>query len=505
MAPPSSWLSEMFPALSSLFAALLLMSGATFAQPEGENLEADFAACRAEISSAARADAGIAACTRVLEADARRSARRHAAVLTFRALALRAKGDVEAAAIDFTQAITLAPDFVPAREARAELLRANDQCDLAVPDYDEAIKLSPGISSYLGRGLCLVELNQAARAMADFDQVTTLDAKNSAGYTIFAWVIKARLNLALGNPEAALQNLAPAITLDPKRAGLHIELGNAWDARGDEARALAEYDEAIKLDQGNATGFAFASLSAKARLHMRRGNLDAAISVYDEAIRIDPKRPAGYLSRASVWARKGNAERAVADYTAAIELEPQNGGLYVVRGDFHRAIADYERALKDYDRAIEAQPGDITAFANRALVRFYQGDFGKAVPDFKKTGEDAQSPYPVLMQYLASIRAGENRERARDELAQAAAKLEGAEWPVPLVDLYLGKRSLDAALSEASKPEERCEAHFYIGQWHLVRGNRAPALNALRTAVDTCPKDFVEYQGAVVELKRLKK
>ena len=104
------------------------------------------------------------------------------------------------------------------------------------------------------------------------------------------------------------------------------------------------------------------------------------------------------------------------------------------------------------------------------------------------------------MQYLASVRAGENRERARDELAQAAAKLEGSEWPIPLVDLYLGKRSFDAALGEASKPEERCEAQFYIGQWHLVRGNRAPALNALRTAVDTCPKDFVEYQGAVVEL-----
>src|SRR5262249_990689 len=133
------------------------------------------------------------------------------------------------------------------------LLRANEQCDLAVPDYDEAIKLSPAVGTYLGRGLCLVEMNQAARAMTDFDQVTTLDPKNAAGYAIFAWVIKARLNLALGNSEAALQNLAQAITLDPKRAGLYIELGNAWDARGDDARALAAYDEAIKLEQTNAT------------------------------------------------------------------------------------------------------------------------------------------------------------------------------------------------------------------------------------------------------------
>src|SRR5262245_62792505 len=178
MPPSRPWLREMFLALSSLFAALVLPVGATLAQHEGENLDADFAACRAEISSAERAAAGIAACTRVLDADARRSARRHAAVLTFRALALRAKGDVEAAAVDFTQAITLAPDFAPAREARADLLRTNDQCDLAVADYEEAIKLSPAASSYLGRGLCLVDMNQPARAMADFEQATKLGPKD---------------------------------------------------------------------------------------------------------------------------------------------------------------------------------------------------------------------------------------------------------------------------------------------------------------------------------------
>jgi tetratricopeptide (TPR) repeat protein len=491
--------------LGSLLTALALSSTAVFAQNQGENLDSDFATCKAEIASAEAADTGIAACTRLLEADARRSARRHAAVLTFRALALKAKGDVERAAVDFTQAIALAPDFVPAREARADLLRGNDQCDLAVADYDEAIKLAPAASSYLGRGLCLVDLNQPARAMADFEQVTKAAPKNAGGYASFAWVIMARLNVALGNPDAALANLRQAIDLDPNRAGLHIELGNAWDAKGEEARALAEFDEAIKLDANNATGFALASYNAKARLHVRRGHLDAAISAYDEVILIDPKQPAGYLSRAAVWARKGNAERALADYTTATELEPQNAALYVVRGDFHRTTADYARAIKDYDRAIETRPSDLTAYGNRALVRYFQGDFAKAAPDFKKAGEDSQSPYPLLMQYLAIVRAGEKREDARDELAKAAARLEGSEWPIPIVEFYLGKRSLDAALGEASKPEQRCEAQFYIGQWHLVRGNRAPALNALRTAADTCPKDFIEYQGALEELKRLKK
>jgi len=58
-------------------------------------------------------------------------------------------------------------------------------------------------------------------------------------------------------------------------------------------------------------------------------------------------------------------------------------------------------------------------------------------------------------------------------------------------------------LSAASKAEERCEAQFYNGEWHLLRGNRAAAATALQAATDICSKDFVEYKGAVAELKRL--
>jgi lipoprotein NlpI len=69
----------------------------------------------------------------------------------------------------------------------------------------------------------------------------------------------------------------------------------------------------------------------------------------------------------------------------------------------------------------------------------------------------------------------------------------------------MGERSLKSTVSAAGKPEERCELEFYVGEWQLTRGNKAEASKALQTAADTCPKDFVEYRGAVEELKRLKK
>jgi len=54
-----------------------------------------------------------------------------------------------------------------------------------------------------------------------------------------------------------------------------------------------------------------------------------------------------------------------------------------------------------------------------------------------------------------------------------------------------------------TSPEERCKAQFYLGQWHLLREERANSIEALRNAVKSCPKGFIEYIGALAELKRL--
>jgi len=69
--------------------------------------------------------------------------------------------------------------------------------------------------------------------------------------------------------------------------------------------------------------------------------------------------------------------------------------------------------------------------------------------------------------------------------------------------MMLRRRTPEALLAVATTTNNRCEAHFYIGELHLIRGERAAAMDPLRTALDTCPKSFVEYQTAQAELKGL--
>ena len=108
----------------------------------------------------------------------------------------------------------------------------------------------------------------------------------------------------------------------------------------------------------------------------------------------------------------------------------------------------------------------------------------------------------MLMLYLSRGRI--DRKNAKGELTKNAEKLKSSEWPYAIVELFLDKEAVKAVESKASNDDQRCEAQFYIGEWYLLRRELGPAEKAFKRSADLCSKDFVEYQGAVVELKRLK-
>ena len=285
----------------------------------------------------------------------------------------------------------------------------------------------------------------------------------------------------------------------------YINRADVYRATKEYDRAIADYDQVVRLDPGNASGFAATAWSMKGGLHQSKGDLDRAIEDYDEAIRLDPHRVLFHIERASLWSRKGNGDRTLVDYDQALKLDPNDAAAYNARADFYRAKSQYARAIEDYNQSIHRHPDYLPAYGNRALSRLYLGEFGKAAEDFKRVADEQANGHALLLGYISRARAGRREAReAKDELAKGAGRLKASEWPYPLVELYLGRNSAEAAVAAAGKPEERCEAQFYIGEWHLVRGDHAPAAKALQAAADTCPKDFVEYRGAVEDLKRLK-
>src|SRR5262249_40408983 len=114
--------------------------------------------------------------------------------------------------------------------------------------------------------------------------------------------------------------------------------------------------------------------------------------------------------------------------------------------------------------------------------------------------ELANNPYALLFHLLARAHAG---EAPGSEFDAEAAMLKSKAWPHAAIELFAGKRTPAATLSAASNSDEVWEAHTYIGEWYLARGDKAMARKSLQRAADTCPKHLREYLIATSELKML--
>lgn len=69
-----------------------------------------------------------------------------------------------------------------------------------------------------------------------------------------------------------------------------------------------------------------------------------------------------------------------------------------------------------------------------------------------------------------------------------------------------GKRKPEDTLhATGNDSDQNCEYSFYVGEYRALRGERPEALALFRSARDGCPKDFVEYVPALIELNNLEK
>jgi Flp pilus assembly protein TadD len=260
--------------------------------------------------------------------------------------------------------------------------------------------------------------------------------------------------------------------------------------------AIRACDQAIRQNPRGAESYTNRGIE-----YAKKGDLDHALADFNEAIELNPKYAEAYNNRGIAYRGKGDLNRALADFNEAIELDSKFAEAYNNRGNAYSDNGDLDRALADYSKAVELQPNNITFTKNIGYARFYRGDFKDAAADLLRAIELKDDIYPMLFRFLARSRSGET---AVSELEANAARLKTKEWPYAVIDLYLGRRQPDATLAAAVKPDDRCEAYFYVGQWYVLKDNKADAEAALKTALDTCPKTFIEYAAAVAEWKRLR-
>ena len=72
----------------------------------------------------------------------------------------------------------------------------------------------------------------------------------------------------------------------------HLEKGNRYVEQGNTDLAMAEYDQAIKLNPRDVLIF-----YDRGTINYQRGDLDLALADFDQAIQLDPELASAYLNR----------------------------------------------------------------------------------------------------------------------------------------------------------------------------------------------------------------
>ncbi len=277
-----------------------------------------------------------------------------------------------------------------------------------------------------------------------------------------------------GDLDRAMADDNEAIRLDPDDAVAFNNRGTVYQAKEDLDRAIADYNETIRLDPT----YMFAYKN-RGRAYQDKEDYSRAIADYSEAIRLAPDFALAFNGRGSSFSAMGDIDRAIADFDQAIRLSPNYVDAFSNRGLAYQAEGDLERAMADFDRAIRLDPQHVSAFNNRGNAFRAWGTFDRAIADYNEAIRlDPKGPVPYLNRGLAYLYAGalpkaradlkqscefdpnyayaalwldivSRRSNLPSRLAEAATQIDMTKWPAPVIRLYLSQITPEALLAAA--------------------------------------------------------
>ena len=212
-----------------------------------------------------------------------------------------ALGRTDEAKASVAQAHQLAPQMSDATAALAHL-NAN------AGDYDEALKLAGSavkanpalVSAWVTEARALIAKGDLAKANGKLEEALKRDDANLPAVSTLLGLYTRQ-----GKTQAAAQRISKLVEQDPKSAGLHVLLGEAWFNVKDLDKAEANARQALALDPNVEDGY-----SLLANTDLARGALDQARTHFRAAIDANPTGLSNYMSLELLSEREGNWEEA---------------------------------------------------------------------------------------------------------------------------------------------------------------------------------------------------
>ena len=324
----------------------------------------------------------------------------------------------------------------------AELHLRTAAIDKALTVAREVLLRAPDNLTALG----LVVRAQLAKGDNKSAVQTLTDMARYANYDPLAQFEVARLQLAAGNPSGANYSLEKALSTQPDflpalilrteieirqrdfaKADQHIKkIGEnpkngaiAWRlqgdlamARGQQAVALAAYENALKKDDS-------ADMALRLfRAHGAAGDLKKGVEFLDKWLTRHPDTPSALRAIGDAKLQQGNLAGARVAYEKLLKLQPDNALAW--NNLAHAAFAQNDKAATGFaERAYALRPNDPVVIDTLGWLLFRQGQTDRGL-SLLRDARLRDSGNAEIRYHLAAALAKSGRtNEAREEVAQA--------------------------------------------------------------------------------------
>ncbi|PYT20222.1 MAG: hypothetical protein DMG57_42875 [Acidobacteria bacterium] len=289
-------------------------------------------------------------------------------------------------------------------------------------------------------------LAQGKRALAEGQYLEAVRLLEQARGGPSACAASFYLGLAhqhLKQMDRAIVDLQSASECDAGNAEPRIALGVAYAEKGDDNRAQAAFESALRIKPDD-----IEVLRAAAALDLRHERNDQAISKLEKLIAFERKDAKAFADLGSAYAAIGSYEKAREQFDQALKIRPNDASALVGLGSLDLKTGHTEDALALLTQAATIDPKAYEPRYLRAAAYNALGRFREAVAEGNEAlrlgGTDAEIYYHLARAYRSLGREEDGRKalaefsrlrsqtKDMDEARREASRL--LEQAKPLVD-----------------------------------------------------------------------
>jgi tetratricopeptide (TPR) repeat protein len=185
-----------------------------------------------------------------------------------------------------------------------------------------------------------------------------------------------------GDLDGAEAYLRAAVQAEPDNLDALRQLALLLDQRQSYDDLVDVYGQMLALTPDDADLYV-----ARAMIHARLGDSDAALDDLRSAQQIDPSRTYAFLNAAAAASGQRDYESATGIASAGLDSDPESISLRLMRGLDWLALGDLDAALEDFDAVLELDDLNVGGYLWRGRTLMRLERYEDALPDLQRAAE----------------------------------------------------------------------------------------------------------------------